>query len=50
MAPLPRLVERMEVTREIMWVLVGMLVLFGSSREKKLPVVNCLMNMAQAWM
>jgi hypothetical protein len=27
----------------------GMSVLFGHSYEK-LPVVNCLMNMAQAWM
>jgi Tol biopolymer transport system component len=40
MAPLLKSVERMEVTREIMWVLVGMLVLFGSSCEKKLPVVD----------
>lgn len=40
MAPLLKPVERMEVTRELMWVLIGALVLFGSSCEKKLPVVD----------
>ena len=40
MAPLLKPVERMEVTRELIWVLIGVLVLFGSSCEKKLPVVD----------
>jgi len=40
MAPLLKPVERMEVTRKFMWVLIGILVLFGSSCEKKLPVVD----------
>jgi hypothetical protein len=47
MAPLLKSIDQMEGTREIMWVLVGMSVLFGSSREEKLPVVDWLMNMAR---
>ncbi len=40
MDPLRKQAERMGVMKKVMWILIGLLVLFDSSCEKKLPVVD----------